>query len=34
MIKKYFDDQILLSRFIKRWKFGGNEPYEYINWKI
>ena len=31
-VKKIFDGNINLVRNIKRWKYGGNEVYEYIEW--
>ncbi len=31
-IKKMFKDSIEKVRKIDKWKFGGNEPYEYIEW--
>jgi ribosomal protein S18 acetylase RimI-like enzyme len=31
-IKKMYPDEIISSREIKRWYFGGNEKYEYVEW--
>ena len=33
IIKKMYPDGIISSREIKSWLFGGNEKYEYIEWK-
>jgi ribosomal protein S18 acetylase RimI-like enzyme len=32
-LKKIFKGRIIDSRKIDKWKFGGNEPYEYMEWK-
>lgn len=31
-IKKIFDDKTYSIRKIESWKYGGGEPYEYIEW--
>ena len=33
-VKKLFAGQIAESRSIDAWHYGGNEPYEYIEWDI
>jgi hypothetical protein len=33
IIKKMYPNEIISSREIKSWLFGGNEKYEYIEWK-
>jgi GNAT superfamily N-acetyltransferase len=32
-IKRIFEGSILLSRPIEKWKWGDDEPYEYIEWE-
>ena len=32
LIKRLFKGMITETRHIQRWFFGGNEPYEYIEW--
>jgi len=32
VVKKIIGDKITNSRFINKWPFGGDEPYEYIEW--
>lgn len=34
MIKRLFEKSIVNVRQIEHWKFGGNEPYEYIEWEF
>jgi ribosomal protein S18 acetylase RimI-like enzyme len=34
MVKKVFDDGIVASREIEKWRPAQGEPYEYIEWKI
>lgn len=33
-IKNIFEGNITKVRKVKNWKYGGNEPYEYIEWNI
>lgn len=32
VVKKIIGNKITSNRFIKSWPFGGDEPYEYIEW--
>jgi ribosomal protein S18 acetylase RimI-like enzyme len=34
MVKKVFAGKMLKERRIERWKYGGDEPYEYLEWGI
>lgn len=32
LIKNVFENMITETRYVERWFFGGDEPYEYIEW--
>jgi ribosomal protein S18 acetylase RimI-like enzyme len=33
-VKRMFDGKITKTRKIDSWHYGGNEPYEYLEWEI
>lgn len=33
-VKKYFEGSVTMVRKIESWRWGGEEPYEYIEWTV
>jgi GNAT superfamily N-acetyltransferase len=34
IIRKSFSQNIFISHLLEKWKYGGNEPYEFMVWNI